>query len=266
MICFVNFNLIHLNASKITMLFKTSFLGASKNYFRKPTINCKLVEKTSMQSSTKEDYLKAIYKLSKTEGKGVSTNAIADELSTKASSVSDMVKKLSDKNLVNYIKYQGTNLTDEGEKIALNIIRKHRLWEVFLVEKLKFGWEEIHEIAEQLEHIRSPKLIDKLDEHLGFPKNDPHGDPIPNRDGVFPEQNRVVLSAMPLGAKGKLIGVSEDSKEFLRYLDSIKLELGAEIEIVDIFKFDNSFKIMINKSQELTISEAIANNLNISKD
>lgn len=219
-----------------------------------------------MQTSTTEDYLKAIYKLSSESGKGVSTNAIADELSTKASSVSDMVKKLSDKKLVNYVKYQGTNLTDEGKKIALNIIRKHRLWEVFLVKELKFKWDEIHEIAEQLEHIKSPQLIDKLDEHLGFPQSDPHGDPIPNRDGVFPVQNTVNLNTMEVGEKGILIGVSEDSKEFLRYLDTIELELGSQIEVEDVFKFDNSYQIKLNNKASITISEAIAQNLNISKD
>ena len=131
-----------------------------------------------MQTSTTEDYLKAIFKLSGPLKKGVSTNAISEELSTKASSVSDMVKKLSDKKLVHYVKYQGTTLTKEGEKIALKVIRKHRLWEVFLVEKLNFTWDEVHEVAEELEHIKSEKLINELDRLLDFPKNDPHGDPI----------------------------------------------------------------------------------------
>ena len=176
-----------------------------------------------MQTSTTEDYLKAIFKLSGPLKKGVSTNAISEELSTKASSVSDMVKKLSDKKLVHYVKYQGTTLTKEGEKIALKVIRKHRLWEVFLVEKLKFGWDEIHEIAEQLEHIRSPKLIDKLDAHLGFPKNDPHGDPIPDKDGLFPKLEEFKLNELEIGETVILIGVSEDSKDFLNFLDKIGL-------------------------------------------
>lgn len=219
-----------------------------------------------MQTSTTEDYLKAIFKLTGSAKLGVSTNSIAEELSTKASSVSDMVKKLAEKKLVNYIKYQGTTLTQEGEEIALRVIRKHRLWEVFLVEKLKFGWDEIHEIAEQLEHIRSPKLIDKLDEHLGFPKNDPHGDPIPDKNGIFPTLKKFKLNELTIGEKSILIGVSEDSKDFLRYLDGINLKLGSSIEILDYFQFDKSLKVKINNKTELTFSELVAQNLNVSKE
>lgn len=219
-----------------------------------------------MQTSTTEDYLKAIYKLSGPFKSGVSTNAIAEELSTKASSVSDMVKKLSDKGLVHYIKYQGSKLSEEGEKIALKVIRKHRLWEVFLVEKLKFGWDEIHEIAEQLEHIKSSKLIDKLDAHLGFPKSDPHGDPIPDKNGLFPTIKKRKLNELKIGEKAILIGVSEDSKDFLSYLDTIGLKLGSCIQILDYFKFDKSLKVKINNTNDLTFSELVAKNLNISKE
>ena len=219
-----------------------------------------------MQSSTTEDYLKAIFKLSEPGKKGVSTNSISEELLTKASSVSDMVKKLSDRGLVHYVKYQGATLTKEGEKIALKVIRKHRLWEVFLVEKLKFGWDEIHEIAEQLEHIRSPKLIDKLDAHLGFPKNDPHGDPIPDKNGLFTDQVEFKLDQLKTGEKAILIGVSEDSKDFLNFLDKIGLKLGSTIEVVDYFNFDRSIKVKINNNSTLTFSELVAKNLNISKE
>ncbi len=219
-----------------------------------------------MQTSTTEDYLKAIFKLSGPLKKGVSTNSIAEELSTKASSVSDMVKKLSDKSLVHYIKYQGSTLTKEGEEIALRVIRKHRLWEVFLVEKLEFGWDEIHEIAEQLEHIRSSKLIDKLDAHLGFPKSDPHGDPIPDKNGLFPTIQKLKLNELQVGEKAILIGVSEDSKDFLSYLDKIEMQLGSSIQVLDCFKFDKSIKVRINNKTELTFSELVAKNLNISKE
>tara|TARA_Y100000589_G_scaffold247029_1_gene234974 strand:- start:7242 stop:7904 length:663 start_codon:yes stop_codon:yes gene_type:complete len=219
-----------------------------------------------MQTSTTEDYLKAIFKLSGPLKKGVSTNSISEELLTKASSVSDMVKKLSDRGLVHYVKYQGTTLTKEGEKIALKVIRKHRLWEVFLVEKLKFGWDEIHEIAEQLEHIRSPKLIDKLDAHLGFPKNDPHGDPIPDKNGLFTNQVDFKLNQLKTGEKAILIGVSEDSKDFLNFLDKIGLKLGSTIEVLDYFSFDKSIKVIINDNSTLTFSELVAKNLNISKE
>ena len=219
-----------------------------------------------MQTSTTEDYLKAIFKISGPLKEGVSTNSIAEELSTKASSVSDMVKKLSDKNLVHYVKYQGTTLTEEGEKIALKVIRKHRLWEVFLVEKLKFGWDEIHEIAEQLEHIQSPKLIDRLDAHLGFPKNDPHRDPIPDKNGLFTTQAEFKLNQLKTGEKAILIGVSEDSKDFLNFLDKIGLKLGSKIEVVDYFSFDKSIKVKINDNSILTFSELVSKNLNISKE
>ena len=218
-----------------------------------------------MQSSTEENYLKAIFKLNSDNKNGASTNSIAEEINTKASSVTDMIKKLSEKGLVNYIKYQGTRLSKEGETIALKVIRKHRLWEVFLVEKLKFGWDEIHEIAEQLEHIRSPKLVDRLDEHLGFPKTDPHGDPIPNKKGEFPVQKMVTLDKLNLNDKGILIGVSEYSKDFLSYLDKIKLKLGSSIEVIEVFAFDKSLKIKVNNNYEVTISYKVSSNLNISK-
>lgn len=217
-----------------------------------------------MNSSTEEDYLKSIYKLS-SRGDSVATNAIAENLKTKASSVTDMIKKLSEKKLVKYIKYQGVKLSPEGEKIALKVIRKHRLWESFLVSKLNFNWDEIHEIAEQLEHINSPILIDKLDEHLGFPKFDPHGDPIPDKNGNFQKQNECALSKLNIHDNAILVGVKEHSSEFLKYLESIPLLLGAKIQILDFFQFDKSMKIKINGKTELMISQAIANNLNVTK-
>jgi DtxR family transcriptional regulator, Mn-dependent transcriptional regulator len=128
---------------------------------------------------SEENYLKAIYHLSKEEDESVSTNALAERLETTAASVSDMLKKLAKKELIEYKKYQGVNISEKGKRVALQIIRKHRLWEVFLVEKLSFNWDEVHEIAEQLEHIDSPTLVKRLDEFLGYPKFDPHGDPIP---------------------------------------------------------------------------------------
>ena len=176
-----------------------------------------------------------------------------------------MIKKLSEKGLVNYIKYQGSTLSKEGRVIALKIIRKHRLWEVFLVEKLKFKWDEIHDIAEQLEHIKSPELVDRLDKHLGFPKTDPHGDPIPNKQGEFTVQEIVTLNNLKINDKGNLISVSEDSKEFLNYLDGIQLKLGSSIELIDLFEFDKSLKIKVNNNLEVTISQKVASNLNVSK-
>lgn len=215
-----------------------------------------------MQSSTEEDYLKTIYKLN--AGKNVvSTNSIADKLNTKASSVSDMIKKLSNKKLVNYIKYKGVSLSSEGEKIALKVIRKHRLWESFLVDKLGFKWDEIHEIAEQLEHINSPDLVDKLDEHLGFPIYDPHGDPIPNKNGEITNNKTMPLCDLNQGIIGVVKGVREHSSEFLQYLESIPLVIGTTVKIVESYGFDSSLKIEIDNKKQQVISSAVANNLNI---
>jgi DtxR family transcriptional regulator, Mn-dependent transcriptional regulator len=168
-----------------------------------------------MLTYTEENYLKAIYHLSDHGKSEVSTNAISDSLKTKPASVSDMLRKLSDKNVINYIKYQGVTLTAKGKKEALQIIRKHRLWEVFLVEKLKFNWDEVHEIAEQLEHIQSKLLIKRLDEFLGFPQHDPHGDPIPNEDGEMTPKKQVSLSEVRVGSQGIVMGLKETSPLFL---------------------------------------------------
>ena len=151
-----------------------------------------------MLTQSEENYLKAVYTLSEEFGESVSTNLLAEKIESKPSSVTDMIKKLSEKDLISYQKYQGCTLTEEGRKKALLIIRKHRLWEVFLVEKLKFGWEEVHEVAEQLEHIQSPKLINQLDALLGFPTHDPHGDPIPDKDGNLNMIDKKLLSTLEI--------------------------------------------------------------------
>ena len=163
-----------------------------------------------MQSYTEENYLKVIYHLSEISHP-VQTNAIADRIQTKAASVTDMIKKLSEKELVHYVKYQGVTLTEKGKLTAINIVRKHRLWEVFLVDKLNFKWDEVHEVAEELEHIQSNLLIERLDEFLDFPKVDPHGDPIPDKNGNFAEMTFTKLSKLKNGDKGNITGVSEHS-------------------------------------------------------
>ncbi len=213
-----------------------------------------------MHSNSEENYLKAIFHLERFSKEGVSTNAIAEEMQTKASSVTDMLKKLADKKLVNYVKYQGVTLTNNGKKTAAGIIRKHRLWEVFLVEKLDFNWDEVHEIAEQLEHIASDKLIDKLDRHLNFPKFDPHGDPIPSKDGTFPERDKVLLSELKSGDTGVCVGVKDTSSSFLKFLDKNGIALGKKIKILEREEFDNSLQIKIG-NETLTISNLIASNL-----
>lgn len=209
---------------------------------------------------SEEDYIKAIYHLGKGDSPTVSTNAIAEQMETKPSSVTDMVRKLSDKGLINYRKYRGVSLTETGTKLALTLVRKHRLWEVFLVEKLDFSWDEVHEVAEQLEHIKSEKLVDKLDKHLGFPKMDPHGDPIPTKDGQFKVTLKVLLSEAPIKSKGVCVGVKDSSATFLKFLDKHKIALGDKITVIDKEEFDGSIHILI-KGRSLHISNQIASNL-----
>jgi DtxR family Mn-dependent transcriptional regulator len=213
-----------------------------------------------MLSKSEENYLKAIFHLSIKTDKGISTNAIAQQLETKASSVTDMVKKLSEKELVIYVKYQGVTLTNKGASIAANVIRKHRLWEVLLVEKFNFNWDEVHEVAEQLEHIHSKKLVNEIDAFLGFPKHDPHGDPIPDKDGNINFLEKSLLSTIEVGESVVCIGVKDTSSDFLRYLDKQEIALGKEIAVLEKEAFDNSMQIRM-ASNEFTISQQIANNI-----
>lgn len=213
-----------------------------------------------MFSLSEENYLKAIFHLEKKYSGGVSTNALAEEMETKASSVTDMVKKLSDKKMVKYRKYQGVTLSDNGRKTAIEVIRKHRLWEVFLVQKLNFSWDEVHDIAEQLEHIKSAKLTEELDKFLGYPKRDPHGDPIPDSEGNFRISNKVILADLKEGQAGICVGVKDSSAEFLRYLDKNEIALGKPIEVLSREEYDQSLLIKINE-KDLRISKSISNNL-----
>lgn len=213
-----------------------------------------------MNTYTEENYLKAIFKYSNKTKEGVSTNVIADELDTKASSVTDMIKKLSDKKLVLYKKYKGVTLTEKGRKIAVSVIRKHRLWEVFLVDKLDFKWDEVHDIAEQLEHIHSEELVERLDNFLDNPKYDPHGDPIPDEDGNLQHHKDVTLSDLNINEKGLIVGVKEHSTSYLKYLESINLVLGTEIKINEIVEFDHSMSITID-NKKVNISHQASKNL-----
>jgi DtxR family Mn-dependent transcriptional regulator len=209
---------------------------------------------------SEENYLKTIYHLTIISNSEISTNAIAEKMETKASSVTDMLKKLAEKDLVNYKKYQGVSLTEQGKKAAKMIVRKHRLWEVFLVDKLDFSWDEVHDIAEQLEHIKSEKLINKLDDFLGNPTEDPHGDPIPDANGQIVKIEKQLLSELRENQAGICVGVKDTSSEFLKYLDKQGIALGSIIEIVGRESFDLSMKIkVVNK--DLTISNKIASNL-----
>ncbi|MBP9792756.1 MAG: metal-dependent transcriptional regulator [Flavobacterium sp.] len=213
---------------------------------------------------SEENYLKAIYHLTSVLENEISTNAIAEKMETKASSVTDMLKKLADKDLVHYKKYQGVSLTDKGLHSAKMIVRKHRLWEVFLVEKLAFSWDEVHDIAEQLEHIKSEQLVNKLDAFLNFPTEDPHGDPIPNAEGNIIKVEKQLLSELQEKQTGICVGVKDTSSEFLQYLDKQGISLGSKIEIKSREIFDLSLKIGIN-GNEMTISNKIASNLFVRK-
>ena len=218
-----------------------------------------------MLSRSEENYLKAIFHLSVKTEKGISTNAVAQQLDAKASSVTDMVKKLAEKELVFYKKYQGVTLTLTGEKIAANVIRKHRLWEVLLVEKFNFNWDEVHEVVEQLEHIHSEKLINELDAFLGHPKHDPHGDPIPDKDGNINFLEKELLSVVGVQSKTVCVGVKDTSSDFLRYLDKQGIALGKEITVLEKETFDNSMCIQIN-GNEFTISQQVSNNIYVKQN
>ena len=212
-------------------------------------------------SFTEENYLKVIHRLSEATSEDISTNAVAELMQTKAASVTDMLRKLADKGWVNYQKYQGVRLSPAGEKIALSIVRKHRLWEVFLVDKMGFNWDEVHEIAEQLEHIESDDLVNKLDAYLGFPKTDPHGDPIPNKEGILPELAYLHLSDIKAGKNCKLMGVAQDSAVFLQLLTKLNLNLGAALAIIEVNEFDRSVFVSINDAAPIFISHEVAKNI-----
>ncbi|MBN8702625.1 MAG: metal-dependent transcriptional regulator [Bacteroidetes bacterium] len=215
-----------------------------------------------MHSNTEENYLKAIYKLAElNDHLAVSTNSIANQVKTKAASVSDMLKRLHNKKLINYEKYKGVTLSAKGKKEALHIIRKHRLWELFLVEKLSFAWDEVHEVAEQLEHIHSDELVDKLDKFLGYPKFDPHGDPIPDKNGIMHTRKTKLLSEIKTNIKCVVTGVIDHTSTFLKYLDKIKIKIGDEIKVTEINEYDNSLHIILKKQNSLYISNTIAKNI-----
>jgi DtxR family Mn-dependent transcriptional regulator len=214
-----------------------------------------------MHSFTEENYLKTIYYLANRREGEVSTNALAEMTATKAASVTDMLRKLADKQLIHYKKYQGVRLTDEGERVALQIIRRHRLWEVFLVEKLGFGWDAVHAIAEELEHIRSEELVSRLDIFLGHPQFDPHGDPIPTPAGQMPETGYRKLSEVRAGEKARLMAVLEHSTEFLQHLDHSNLTLGCAVTVTEINAFDKSALVQIENGRSVFVSYEVAKNL-----
>ncbi|TVT42911.1 metal-dependent transcriptional regulator [Hymenobacter setariae] len=215
-----------------------------------------------MPSHTEENYLKTIYKLAEAEpGQDVSTNRIAAALTTRAASVTDMLRRLAEKELLHYEKYRGVQLTPEGRRLALLTVRKHRLWEVFLVQQLGFNWDEVHEVAEELEHVQSPLLMRRLDEFLNYPTLDPHGDPIPAEDGAMRRPTQRLLAELEVGDRGTLAAVKDTSAPFLQYLDKVGLPLGAQVKVLDKVAFDNSLELRINRERTILISAEVGRNL-----
>lgn len=211
-------------------------------------------------STSEENYIKAIYRLQRQDGT-VTTNELANELKTKPASVTDMMKKLKTKKLLHYQPYQGFRLTQDGSKVALGIIRRHRLWEFFLAEKLNFTWDEVHAVAEDLEHVSSKKLIDKLDEFLGFPRVDPHGDPIPDANGKIEISKKILLTELPLNTAAFVSNVKDQSNSILELLEHKNISIGTRIEIKKRFGFDESIEIKIGRQPAFTISKQLAENI-----
>lgn len=215
-------------------------------------------------SSSEENYIKAIFQLQVKEGL-VSTNEVAAVLQTSAASVTDMLKKLKAKKLLVYEKYKGFKLNNEGRKLALMVLRKHRLWETFLVKILHFNWDEVHEVAEQLEHIQSQQLIDHLDDFLGNPAFDPHGDPIPDASGKMPFQSQMNLNKCPLHISGEVTAVGSQSPDILSLLEHKKITIGAQLKVMQSFAFDNSLEIEINNKELIHISAQLAEQIYVKK-
>lgn len=208
---------------------------------------------------SEENYLKAIFHLQEKEGT-VTTNALAEKLQTKPASVTDMMKKLNAKKLLHYKPYYGFSLSTEGKKIALFIVRRHRLWEFFLSEKLKFGWNEVHLLAEELEHVSSKQLIDRLDQFLGYPPFDPHGDPIPDSKGRIKNLHKLSLLELGFNQPAEVRQVTNQSKEMLEILEHKNIGIGTKLEVKRRFGFDQSIELKI-KNTTVTISEQLAKNI-----
>lgn len=212
-------------------------------------------------SQSVENYLKVIGKLSNYGEKPVLTNAIASEMNTKAASVTEMLKKLATKKLIKHKPYYGVSLTALGMQQAIQIIRKHRLWELFLVQTLQFKWHEVHAIAEQLEHVQSEELISRIDRFLNHPEFDPHGDPIPDAKGKIPKRNVTELAQLAVNKEAELNAVTNHTDSFLHYIESLGLKIGSTIKIISRNEFDNSLKVKTRQHAEVFISHEVARHL-----
>ena len=216
-----------------------------------------------MNTYTEENYMKVIYHLSEGQGVLVNTSTIASSLSTTSASVTDMIKRLAEKNLVDYEKYKGVKVTSKGEKVALKIIRKHRLWELFLTKVLKFKWDEVHLMAEELEHASSDELIDRMDEYLGFPTNDPHGDPIPDSLGKLQSVSQLSLVDCLVAENMVIVGVTDHSASFLQYLERVGLMPGKKIKIIEIQEYDKSMMLEIESLSTIYVSSDVSKNIRV---
>jgi len=216
-----------------------------------------------MTTYTEENYMKVIYHLSEGQGVLVNTSTIASSLSTTSASVTDMIKRLAEKNLVDYEKYKGVKVTSKGEKVALKIIRKHRLWELFLTKVLKFKWDEVHLMAEELEHASSDELIDRMDEYLGFPTNDPHGDPIPDSLGKLQSVSQLSLVDCLVAENMVIVGVTDHSASFLQYLERVGLMPGKKIKIIEIQEYDKSMMLEIESLSTIYVSADVSKNIRV---
>lgn len=217
-----------------------------------------------MNTLSEENYLKTIFRLSQKSGEKISLTAIAEALSNNAASVVDMIRKLTDKQLIEYDKKKGVRLTPQGLKDSILIVRKHRLWEVFLLEKLGFHWDEIHDIAEELEHVSNASLADRLDQFLGFPEYDPHGDPIPKANGKLPKTFTVSLADVKTGTSCKVAAVRDTSSPFLQYLLKLGIGIGTPIQVLEKIEFDQSLVIRINEQDDTTVSQRFSESILIS--
>ena len=211
-------------------------------------------------TTSEENYIKSIYHLQQGTGL-VNTNSVAAEMNTRPASVTDMLKKLKSKKLLQYEKYKGFKLSEAGKKAALAVVRKHRLWEYFLVEHLKFDWDKVHPIAEELEHISSEELVQRLDNFLGNPLFDPHGDPIPKSNGEIPTTVKTLLSEIEIGKSCRVVAVKDTSSVFLQYLEQLSVNIGTKIKVLDIVPFDNSMLLQIGKEIKTTVSKRFAESL-----
>ena len=211
-------------------------------------------------SQSEENYIKSIFILQKKTEK-VNTNSLAAFLNTSAASVTDMMKKLKSKKLLEYKRYHGFRLNEEGIRQALKIIRRHRLWEYFLVSKLGMEWEKVHDVAEELEHVSSAELIEKMDKYLGYPSIDPHGDPIPDEKGVMPVMHQISLKELDLKRNAIVSSVSNQTPQMMEILNHHGIKIGTPIKVLQSFLFDGSIKIKIARQPDCIISSLAAQNI-----